>query len=67
MLDEVLKICGKFYEKMEQCNNILQFPCTGVQIIRIWKCKQNIRWKTCHTWIWISTEQKMVETNCKKY
>ena len=39
---------------------------TAVQIIQIWKWKQNIWWKPCHTWIQISPEQKVVETSCKK-
>ena len=39
---------------------------TAVQIIWIWKWKQNIWRKTFHTWIQISPEQEMVETSCKK-
>ena len=34
---------------------------TAVQIIQIWKWKQNVWWKPCHTWIQIFQEQKMVE------
>ena len=38
----------------------------AVRIIWIWKWTQNFWQKPCHTWIWISLEQKMVETSCKK-
>ena len=31
-----------------------------IQIIQIWKWKQNVWQKTYHTWIEISPEQKMV-------
>ena len=39
----------------------------AVQIIQIWRQKQNVGQKTCHAWISLSPEQKMVEKSFKKY
>ena len=38
---------------------------TAVQIIQIWKWKQNVWRKTCHTLIWIFPEQKIIEQAVK--
>ena len=56
-----------FYSCVPQITIICRYgSCTAVQIIQIWKWKQNVWQKPCHIWILISPEQKMVETSCKK-